>query len=199
LCSAQCAWLPCAKTALFQANDSNAVGTFLTRLWLSGHEAVHRAGAGVSSSGKGDFAAMLDELIRSAHERDAEEPAVAPSLHLDMMAQIDRLQGEAGIGDVFEAYGEQREIEAEVPPPVRDDAHPSLEPALEDLFYLDPASIARELGIARGNSPAELDRARRNFAMRYHPDRVPEPMRERAKMRMQIANMLIDQAKKGQL
>ena len=42
---------------------------------------------------------------------------------------------------------------------------------------------------------AELDRARRSFALRYHPDRMPEEMRERAALRMQIANMLIDEAK----
>jgi hypothetical protein len=73
----------------------------------------------------------------------------------------------------------------------------NLQPALEDLFFLDPDSISRELGIGPKSKPDELDRARRSFALRYHPDRMPEELRERAALRMQIANMLIDEAKRA--
>ena len=76
------------------------------------------------------------------------------------------------------------------------DATPAhLAPLLDDLFFLDPESISKELGILPTSKVEELDKARRSFAMRYHPDRVPEEFRERAALRMQIANMLIDQAK----
>ena len=50
---------------------------------------------------------------------------------------------------------------------------------------------------AKGSSLADLDKARRSFALRYHPDRVPEQFRDRAALRMQIANMLIDEAKRA--
>ena len=63
-------------------------------------------------------------------------------------------------------------------------------------YHVAFAEKMRELGIKPKSKPEELDRARRAFAMRYHPDRVPEEHRERAVLRMQIANMLIDKAKR---
>lgn len=62
---------------------------------------------------------------------------------------------------------------------------------------VDPDDIARELGLPGWARPRELDRLRRDFAFRNHPDRVPEHLRARAMIRMQVANMLIDEAKRG--
>ncbi|MCV0397086.1 MAG: hypothetical protein K5872_21905 [Rhizobiaceae bacterium] len=63
---------------------------------------------------------------------------------------------------------------------------------------LDPGDIARELGLDQPRSgPRDYDRLRREFAFANHPDRVGESMREHAKIRMQIANRLIDEAKGG--
>lgn len=122
------------------------------------------------------------------------------ALRADFLEQIDRLQatkpppaaGEREIGEYLANSSEP------FPAPRTQPVEARLEPALEDLFFLDPATIARELGIGDHRSSAELDQARRNFALRYHPDRVAEEQRERAKLRMQIANMLIDEAKRGQ-
>ncbi len=40
-------------------------------------------------------------------------------------------------------------------------------------------------------------RKRRAFAFKNHPDRVAPHLRQRAMVRMQVANMLIDEAKKA--
>lgn len=144
------------------------------------------------------FASLLDDLIAAARDSEPPQPAEPHSLEADMLAQIERLRATnpSLMGkDAVNAYRDT--LEAERTERARPDATDArLEPALEDLFFLDPASIARELNLSNLGSGADLDRARRSFAMRNHPDRVPEPMRERAKMRMQIANMLIDEAKR---
>jgi hypothetical protein len=148
-----------------------------------------------------DFTSLLDELLAASQEAESRDGGASPSLRVDMLAQIERLQAEnlALFPDrAIDAYEES----AEGAPRPTSKAEPKetpahLQPALEDLFFLDPESISRELGIKPKSKPEDLDRARRTFAMRYHPDRVPEEHRERAVLRMQIANMLIDQAKRN--
>lgn len=49
----------------------------------------------------------------------------------------------------------------------------------------------------RAHLPKNYDRLRRDFAFRNHPDRVAEHLRAYAIVRMQIANTLIDEAKRG--
>ena len=145
-----------------------------------------------------DFAGLLDELLAAsveAGEEHDDDPA-APSLRVDFLAQIERLQAQGRPLDatrVAREYSDNAEGER---PAAQPRSAPDLQPALDDLFFLDPQSISRELGLEGGPKTADLDRARRSFAMRYHPDRVPEAMRERAALRMQIANMLIDEAKR---
>lgn len=147
-----------------------------------------------------DFASLLDDLLAASSEAaEAEQDTGAsPSLHVDLLEQIERLQAENGAifrDGAFRAYGEAGEADAAAKP-LRTDPPVHLQPALEDLFFLDPESIAKELGIKPKSSVDDLDKARRSFAMRYHPDRVPEDLRERAALRMQIANVLIDDAKR---
>lgn len=150
-----------------------------------------------------DFASLLDDLLAASVEADdsAEDASASPSLHVDLLEQLERLQAENGAvfrEGAMRAYGEAASGEparsgegaARTKPAVH------LEPALEDLFFLDPETISKELGIRPKSSQEELDKARRTFAMRYHPDRVPEELRERAALRMQIANVLIDEAKR---
>ena len=150
-----------------------------------------------------DFTSLLDELIAASDAAaHAEEDGVPPSLRVDLLAQIERLQAEnsALFADrAMHAYCENAAVSsrtgANPPEPPVTPAH--LQPALDDLFFLDPESISRELGIVSKSKPEELDKARRAFAMRYHPDRVPEEFRDRAALRMQIANTLIDNAKRA--
>lgn len=66
---------------------------------------------------------------------------------------------------------------------------------------VDQEAIALELGLRRAFwqtklKPDDFDRIRREFAMQNHPDRVAPQLRQRALVRMQIANMLIDEAKR---
>lgn len=146
-----------------------------------------------------DFTSLLDELLAASSEAELREGVTAPALRVDMLAQIERLQAEnlSLFPDrAMDAYGENGDPAPRRAESKSQETPPDLQPALEDLFFLDPDSISRELGIKPKSKPEELDRARRAFAMRYHPDRVPEEHRERAVLRMQIANMLIDKAKR---
>jgi hypothetical protein len=62
----------------------------------------------------------------------------------------------------------------------------------------DPAIIAQavaaELNLADGMTVEELKILRREFAIRNHPDRLPDDNRDVATLRMQVANLLIDDA-----
>ena len=62
----------------------------------------------------------------------------------------------------------------------------------------EPDAIALELGLAAA-APADFGRLRRAFALKNHPDRVAPQMRELALKRMQVANGLIDEAKRRAL
>jgi len=154
-----------------------------------------------------DFTELLDELLAASAEAGEGEGGdfASPALRVDLLAQIERLQAHSRPLFAERAMHEYRENAADAAgrhqaarerKPAEPKAAPDLQPALDDLFFLDPQSISRELGIGDRSRPEDLDRARRAFAMRYHPDRVPEEMRERAVLRMQIANMLIDEAKR---
>jgi hypothetical protein len=86
---------------------------------------------------------------------------------------------------------------------------PSLDQALDWIAELDdsaPASdpvstddsiegVAGELGLSPALTREDLNRARRRFMWRNHPDRRDEIGREIANRRVAIANMLIDRAK----
>jgi hypothetical protein len=151
-----------------------------------------------------DFAELLDDLLAASAGDDEDDDAIAPALRVDLLAQIERLGAQGRpvfAGQVAREYDDNAgsaapKAAAAKPGSATTAATPKLQPALDDLFFLDPQSIARELGLEAKPSAEALDRARRNFALRYHPDRVPEAMRERAVLRMQIANMLIDEAKR---
>ena len=65
----------------------------------------------------------------------------------------------------------------------------------EALPEIAPDAIARELALHRIADVKALDRRRREFAFRNHPDRVRPEWREAAMARMQTANRLIDEAK----
>ena len=147
-----------------------------------------------------DFTELLDDLLAASAEAGEDDgDHVAPALRVDLLAQIERLQahGKPLFADrVVKEYGDVAEGEPVKAQAAKAPPAPELQPALDDLFFLDPQSISRELGLEGLSKAEELDRARRSFALRYHPDRVPETMRERAVLRMQIANMLIDEAKR---
>ena len=141
-----------------------------------------------------DFASLLDDLIVASELGDI---APAPSIPFDYLAVAEelhsgriRVAGEtvaaeyretgAGLEDEFVSLLDM--VKAE---PVVVEAAPSI----------DPDEIAAELGIAEAQ-PADLAKMRRSFALANHPDRVAPHLRQRAMVRMQLANMMIDDAKR---
>lgn len=144
-----------------------------------------------------DFTSLLDELMASAKVVDEDGVAVetvepaSPTINVDYLSVAEEL-GRISITS-NDAISEYRLVTDEVPP---------IEPELEEIVIVgelpsvDPDDIARELCIARIDVGHELDRVRRDFAFANHPDRVDDWMRETAATRMQIANQLIDEAKR---
>jgi hypothetical protein len=129
------------------------------------------------------FRTLLDEM---APERSSPPAGVPPMPSVDYLQALDALHSgrisvtpEAAVAEYLLSLLDEAVIV------------PAAAPALS----VEPAEIARELRLTGLEKPAELDRIRRAFAFRNHPDRVPPELRENAMARMQIANQLIDSAK----
>ena len=133
-----------------------------------------------------DFATLLDEAIAEAEAQEA--PAYSrTTIPFDVLAEG---QGGEPVSDAA-AAAEYLFAMADVPP-----VAPLAPPApLPELPSTEPAAIARELKLTGREKPETLDRLRREFAFRNHPDRVAPELRQRAIVRMQIANRMIDDAK----
>ncbi len=139
------------------------------------------------------FAALLDALI-AAEPGQERVQVTAPSLRVDLLDQLERLQtgspafvGQPAIDeyqDVAAALDELDGFAGRVG--VRED----------DMPPVDPEAIAKELGGLVGLSEKQLAHLRRDFAKRNHPDRQPDDQRDRAGLRMRVANMLIDDARR---
>jgi len=143
------------------------------------------------------FSALLDALLAAEPETDAapeRAQVAAPSLRIDLLDQLERLQASSP------AFAGQ---------PVIDEYH-DVAAALDELDDVagrvgvpeipqppvDPEAIARELGGLNGLSEKQLAHLRRDFAKNNHPDRQPDDQRDRAELRMRVANMLIDEARR---
>jgi hypothetical protein len=147
-----------------------------------------------------DFASLLDDLFVEA-EKPA-ETAPRPTIPFDYLAVADELHsgrikvsGEAAAAQYREA-GEA--IEAELSALLDEVEETLAEPETIELPPIEPDAIAAELGLADA-TPADLGRLRRVFALKNHPDRVAPDLRQRALQRMQVANVLIDEAKRRAL
>lgn len=144
-----------------------------------------------------DFASLLDDLIQSPAQ-DLDGSALEPRANIpfDYLSVANELySGRIRVAgaSVAAEYLEMAEPES---------AFDALLAAADmqstaEVASVDPETIARELGLERLKALRDLVRLRREFAFRNHPDRVPPHMRERAIKRMQVANMLIDEAKRG--
>ena len=137
-----------------------------------------------------DFSTLLDELIARAEiER---KPVAAPSLAADLLGVMAAAPGLAS-GGAREA--EMRYLQSAEREAMEDQAVEVLESIVViEPPSIEPGDIARELSL--GTAGLDLDRVRRDFARSNHPDRVDASLRERAIIRMQIANHLIDEAKR---
>ena len=149
-----------------------------------------------------DFASLLDDLF-TANERP-EEPAPRPTIPFDYLTVADELHsgrikvsGDAAAAE-YRAAGEG--VEAELSALLAGVAveETPVSPLAGELPPMEPEAIAAELGLADA-SPADFGRLRRVFALNNHPDRVAPHLRQRALARMQVANGLIDEAKRKAL
>ncbi|MEX0955841.1 MAG: hypothetical protein WDZ83_11595 [Rhizobiaceae bacterium] len=139
-----------------------------------------------------DFAAVLDELMAEAELERSEESS--PAVRLDPLSVADELHSGRIVISRERAAAEYG-ADAADDTPIPEVAAPPIAPEPESLDT-NPESIARELGFGKGRPPADLDALRRRFASANHPDRVAAHLRDDAMVRMQIANMLIDEAKR---
>jgi hypothetical protein len=126
-----------------------------------------------------DYLAVAEELHSgrikvSSEDAAAGYRAVGEGVEAELKALLDDVRLEAAASE-----GPTDEITAETLP-------------------IEPEAIASELGL-HGADIAALGRLRRAFALRNHPDRVPPHLRQRALQRMQVANGLIDEAKRRAL
>lgn len=150
-----------------------------------------------------DFASLLDDLFAPSGE---ETPAAAtPAIPFDYLSVVDELHSGrikvseealaaqyrdsgADLGAEFSALLDQARV-------ALNQGNAAPEPAPEELPSIDAEAIAAELGLGQpGVDPREV---RRRFALSNHPDRMPPHLRKRAMIRMQIANMLIDEASRA--
>lgn len=146
---------------------------------------------------KRDFASLLDELLVESQMDDHVAPRA--SVPFDYVAVADELlSGRIKVADQT-VEAEYRETGADLDARLDElfrSAEIKVEPqaAAAEMPSTDPAAISRELGIKAGMPVSQLARMRRAFAFRNHPDRVAPQFRQRAMVRMQVANMLIDDA-----
>jgi hypothetical protein len=172
------------------------------------------AGLNRGPSIRADFADVLDTVRRDAVSGiDAGGAGAAsdPAAHasFDFLQALDTMSGQLSMGLAAgtpaarygdagaEAAGE--EAPAAPLPPFEAAPNGGSETAVQHHAEpyneaCDPASLAAELGLRTGLKPAELQRIRRAFALRNHPDRLDPARRQAASRRMTLANSLIDEA-----
>lgn len=145
-----------------------------------------------------DFASLLDDLFVAS---EPGEIAPAPTIPFDYLSVADelhsgriRVAGETVAAEYREAGAALEDEFVSLLDMVKADAKAA---AVEEAEApsIDPEAIAAELGLADAK-PADLAKMRRIFALANHPDRVAPHLRQRAMVRMQLANMMIDDAKR---
>jgi hypothetical protein len=166
----------------------------------AGRSVGRRGEAIIATGANRDFASLLDDLF--VVRPPAEESARPPSIPFDYLSVADELHSGRIKVSSDEAAAEYRrtneEFEAELAALLA-----AAEPLLaaeaaqtETLPPIEPAAIAVELGLDAAKGATDFGRMRRSFAFKNHPDRVAPHLRQRAMVRMQVANMLIDDARR---
>lgn len=138
------------------------------------------------------FAALLDALI-AAEPGQERVQVTAPSLRVDLLDQLERLQASSPAFVGHPVMDEYQDVAAALN---ELDGFAGRVGVREDLSPVDPEAIAKELGGLVGLSEKQLAHLRRDFAKHNHPDRQPDNQRDRAELRMRVANMLIDDARR---
>jgi hypothetical protein len=149
-----------------------------------------------------DFASLLDDLFVAVEK--PVEPAPRPTIPFDYLSVADELHSGrikvAGETAAAEYRESSEAIEAELDALLEEFgvAEPPAEPQPAALSSVEPDRIAAELGLSEA-APADFGKLRRAFALKNHPDRVAPHLRQLALQRMQVANGLIDEAKRRAL
>lgn len=160
--------------------------------------------AGIASGGK-NFAAVLDDLFLASEP--VEDAGPKPTIPFDYLAVADELHSgrirvsSDTLAAEYREHGEETADLAAEFAAVLDSVQPfegggAARPE-EQLPSVDPRAIAAELGLGQDGAPVDFGQLRRSFAFSNHPDRVAPHLRQRAIVRMQIANMLIDEASRA--
>jgi len=128
-----------------------------------------------------DFASFLEDLLIEAEEKEGRaQIAAPPSVPFAFLDDTVTDGGSEAAGPASAAYQAlKEELLAEISAP-----------------ETSPDAIARELGLDGIKDLKALHRLRRSFAFQNHPDRVRPQWRDRAIVRMQIANQMIDETKR---
>ncbi|MEP9389395.1 hypothetical protein [Mesorhizobium sp. KR9-304] len=178
------------RAVIFNAPALRCLSTVDVRVW----EAV--------TGTNRDFASLLDDLF--VVTETPEETAPRPTIPFDYLAVAEELHSgrikvsreaaaaeyrAAGVGIEAELSALLAEVGFEKTPAA---------PDAGELLPIEPEAIAAELGLANAD-PTDFGRLRRAFALNNHPDRVAPHLRQRALARMQVANGLIDEAKRKAL
>jgi len=148
-----------------------------------------------------DFATLLKDLLAES-ENDGRGAAGPASVSFDYLAVADELlSGRITVADetVAAVYRETAGDVDETVEALFEAAAIAKAAAPVELPPVEPEAISRELGIKSNTPVADLAHIRRAFAFRNHPDRVAPHLRPRALLRMQVANMLIDDARRRAL
>jgi hypothetical protein len=136
------------------------------------------------------FERALDEARRNGRARGADEgSAPLARAYVRVSADLARTPGggEARWGLAMDWAGE----------PPEPSGPPALIPGQSAHACTDTAAeIARELGVDRASTLAQLMALWRDFLWRNHPDRQPAQARERANARVAIANTLYERARR---
>ncbi|MBX3577104.1 MAG: hypothetical protein KF723_07830 [Rhizobiaceae bacterium] len=147
-----------------------------------------------------DFASLLDDLVAAA-EANAEATA-RPSIPFDYLSVVEELHSGRIQVSSDAVAAEYMDVASDAD---LEELFAAAEPAEEavadtiEALPVEPEAISLELNLDGARAPAEFARIRRAFAFANHPDRLPPHMRERAIQRMQVANMLIDEARRRAL
>jgi hypothetical protein len=131
------------------------------------------------------------ETLDAPRRDDASDRAFANPLSTAAAPIPSDAADDPGVENVWDhafAWALDRAPDAPLEPPRTDLEVPSSD---------DPEEIAAELGLASFSTRDELQRARRRFMWRNHPDRRPKISTALANRRVAIANMLIDRALRG--
>ena len=149
-----------------------------------------------------DFASLLDDLFVAAEKPSEGAPrATIPFDYLTVADELHsgriKVSNEAAASE-YRRAGEavEAELEALLDEVGVEDAPVKAEPI--EPPSTEPDAIALELGLTDA-APADFSRLRRTFALKNHPDRVAPHLRQLALKRMQVANGLIDEAKRRTL